>query len=222
MALGEPPPAAGALSGLARRRLTGSTLFRVWRRRSPTGRARTSPWWFAPLADDPWRSGRFDLAAPLGTCYLATTLGTGLLEALRDAPALLPRAELDARRCAIVQVGAGAPAAAALTARAARGLGVTAELWAGGDRPLTQRWAAALRRDGWWALSCGAASDPTGQARSVALFDAAGEHEPTHAGGWGFDSVDLGAEAVAELGRYGITVLDADAELPIARPPQLG
>lgn len=218
MPLMEPPVEAGSLARLPGRRLASSTMFRVWRQQPASGGLRASPWYFAPLGADPWHAGRVDLVAPQGTCYLGTSLAAALLEALRDAPALLPRSELDTRRCAVVHVRDGAPRAAALTSRVARGVGITAALWAGGDRPLTQRWAAALRRDGWWALAYGVQHDPSGQGRAVAVFDAAGEHQPTHAGGWDHEVVRLGDGAITELARCGITVLDADADLPIVRP----
>lgn len=73
----------------------------------------------------------------------------------------LPTAELTARRRALIVAPDDAPAAAKLTARVMAGRhGVTAALWAGDDRRLTQRWAAALRRDGWWALYGVTVRDP--------------------------------------------------------------
>src|SRR5205807_2125629 len=83
--------------------------------------------------------------------------------------------EPPARARAQMTAPPGAPLAAQLTSPRARSLGVTQALWAGQDRPLTQRWAVALRRAGWLALWHGTQHDPTSTARSITLFDTAGE-----------------------------------------------
>lgn len=211
MPLGEPPPSP-VLGSLPRFRLTGLVLHRVHRRTRPT------PWWFACLPADPATGGRFDVPAPRGTCYLSTTPAGAVLEALQGFGAgLLPEAELRARVRSTVTAPAGAPVAAHLSDRRARGAGVTAALWASPDRALTQRWAAALARAGWLALRCGLQHDPSGHLRGIALFDDQGQHPPYGDGlGWAVTSVPLHRDgpALTALAAHGITVT-VDPDLPV-------
>lgn len=211
MPLGPAPPTS-LLAGLPRFRLAGLVMHRVHRRE------RASPWWFASAPRDPEHGGRFDLPAPRGTCYLATTPAGAVLEALQGFGAgLLPEAELRARVRSTVTAPGSAPVAAHLTDRRARGYGVTAALWAAPGRALTQQWAAALARAGWLALRCGLQHDPTGHLRGVALFDDAGAHPPyDDEAGWAVTQVPLHEDAAsrAALAAHGITVT-VDPELPL-------
>ena len=121
--------------------------------------------------------------APLGACYLASSVAASVLEALQGfGRGLLPDVELRNRVRAEVVAPASAPAAAQLTSARALGIGLTAALWAGLDRPLTQRWALQLHRAGWRALWTGIQHDPTGALRAVTLFDLAGEHRSLRCG----------------------------------------
>jgi hypothetical protein len=107
--------------------------------------------------------------------------------------------------------------AAHLTARRCRAAGVTAALWAGNDRALTQQWAAALARAGWLALRAGVQHDPTGQLRGVVLFDDAGEHAPyDDDAGWSCTVRPLLDDPAVHraLASHGITVT-ADPTLPV-------
>jgi hypothetical protein len=211
MPLPEPPLAAGSLAAIPAEPLGGRTLHRVWRALAPDGSRRSDPWWFASMPDGPAAGGRFDLPAPMGGCYMATTPVGAVLEALQMTLTNLPRGELALRRRAAITPPDAAPAAARLTARVLAGRhGITAALWAGRDRALTQRWAAALRRDGWWALYSGLAHDPSGRLRSVTLFDHAGAHAPTAGGSWTSTvaSLDDDEPLVANLARYGVAVRD--------------
>src|SRR5690625_4767192 len=124
----------------------------------------------------------------MGTCYTATSRAGALLEGLQAHLRNLPRAELASRELAVVSPPADLPRAADLTAEPTAGAGVTAGLWAGADRPLTRRWAAAFRRDGWWALYSGLQHDPSGRLRGAALFDHAGTHPPSYGSVWQFTS----------------------------------
>jgi hypothetical protein len=219
--LAEPPAAAGALAALPGQALRGRLLHRVWRRIGPDGAVRPSPWWFASTPADPTDGGRYDLAAPMGSCYAATRPVAAVLEALQARLTNLPRAELAIRRLASVRAPADAPPAAKLTARSLVGrFGVTAALWAGQDRRLTQRWAAALRRDGWWAVYGGVAQDASGSLRAVTLFDAAGAHRPTFGEPWTHTETPLDDDTAlhAELARFGVTVRDP-GDLPFADLP---
>ena len=219
MPLSEPPREAGSLAGTPARPLAGTALYRVWRRHLPDGSTREVPWWFASAPEPPEDGGRFDLAEPNGTCYLATTLVGSLLEALQLHLAHLPRAELAVRAAVEAMASDHAPEAADLTARQNAGSGITAGLWAGSDRVRTQAWAAAFRRDGWWALHAGIQHDPSGGLRSIALFDYAGAHPPSHGGQWPTRECDLmTSDLEDELARFGVRVR-GPANLPIAEPP---
>ena len=191
--------------------------------------SRPSPWWFGHLPAHPEAAaaaGRFDLPEPLGACYLAGTPIAAVLEAFQDlGPALLPDVELRLRRRAEVVAPPTAPAAADLSATRARAFGITAALWAGGDRGPTQQWALALVRAGWRALHHGIQHDPAGRLRAVTLFDQAGEHAPFgDAEGWAptVHTLHDDAALIAALGRYGIRVLRSDVQLPVVRLEDLG
>lgn len=214
------PPPPSVLAGLPEFALAGLVLHRVHRRTRP------DPWWFAsvPADADAEPGGRFDLPAPRGACYLATSPAAAVLESLQDFGAgLLPEAELRARVRSAVTAPRSAPVAAHLTARSARGRGVTAALWAGAPRPLTQRWAATLDRAGWLALRCGVQHDPTGRLRSVVLFDDAGAHPPYDEQGWTVQRHALHGDPAARvaLATHGITVT-VDPDLPVVALPDSG
>lgn len=218
MPLIEPPDGGGSLAGWPERRLAGRSLYRVWRYRAADGSVRDDPWWFASLPAPAGGGGRFDLPAPMGTCYLATTPVAAVLEALQAHLTNLPVEELRVRRLARLFASDDVPPAADLTSPAAVGrLGVTAALWAGSDRALTQRWALALRRDGWWAVHAGIQHDPSGTSRGVALFDTGGAHGPT-IGRWrlkALDDLHTFTDLIDELARWGVAVR-GPADLPFA------
>lgn len=219
--LQEPPIKAASLADVPGQRLAGQTLFRVWRRTAPDGTTRHHPWWFASVPDDPDTGGRFDLPSPMGTLYVATRAVGAVLEALQAHLTALPLAELRTRRIARIQAPDNVPAAARLTSRTLAGrFGITASLWAGSDRTLTQRWAAAFRRDGWWSLYGGLQHDPSGRLRGYALFDLGGDHPPTIGETWTYDSSDLAYDTAIhdELIRYGVNVREP-GDLPFTTPP---
>lgn len=63
-----------------------------------TGVSRSSMWWFNARDHDPNEAGRFDLASPYGTCYLATDPVAALLERLwdpEDEDPIIPFRQLD-------------------------------------------------------------------------------------------------------------------------------
>src|SRR4051812_46508158 len=168
----QPPPAEPAsLERLPGRPLAGETLFRVWRAGRPVDRP--DPWWFSSRTGS--TGGRFDLAEPAGTLSTSTSRAGALLEALQALLTNLPIEELEVRQLATITCPDKAPAAADLCHRTVAGFGVTAAVWAGADRELTDQWAAAVRRDGWWALHAGVQHDPSGRLRAVAVFGNAGD-----------------------------------------------
>lgn len=216
-----PPPAPPVLRRLPRWAVRGRTLHRVFRA------DRSDPWWFAslPPADaDPDAHGRFDLPAPEGACYFGLSAVAAVLETFQQFSGLLPDVELRARRRAEVVAPASAPAAADLAASAARGLGVTAALWAGSDRALTQEWARQLRRAGWAALHHGIAHDPAGRQRAVTLFDSSGAHLPYDDDGWRPTVHTLHNDEVLRLGlmKFGITVADSNPQLAVVSLEETG
>lgn len=209
-----PPPAPAELERLPRWSLRGRTLHRVYRA------DRATAWWFASLPDpdaDPDAHGRFDLPAPDGACYLGLTAVAAVLETFQQFTGLLPDIELQARRRAQVRTPSTAPIGADLAAARARGCGVTAALWAGGDRALTQSWAQQLRRAGWRALHHGIAHDPTGRLRAVTLFDSAGAHPPYDDDGWTAEVHTLhdDEDLHRQLRGFGITVARSDPQLSV-------
>jgi hypothetical protein len=216
-----PPASAGSLAAFPGHRTADRTLYRVWRHHLPDGSVRHGPWWFASLPDDPEDGGRFDLAAPMGTCYTAADPVGAVLEALQALLRNLPADELRVRRVAIVAAPQDAPDAADMTATSSVGShGVTAELWAGPERAKPQAWAAALRRDGWWGLHAGIRHDPSGRLRSYALFGHAGQHPPTVGASWDHTtrSLDDDIELRVALRDFGIEVREP-GDLPHADPP---
>lgn len=143
--------------------LRGSTFHRVTREGS-------GPWWFSGDG-----SGRFDLEAPRGTCYLADDALVALLEVLGAAASspVIDPSLLAGRVVWTVELPEQCDAAD-LTARPARRFGVTAEVSTTTAYALTQRWASALAAAGFGGLRYRARHDPAG-GRCLALFGAAGE-----------------------------------------------
>lgn len=153
-------------------------LYRVFRRSHSD-----APWYFASVPDDPNdEGGRFDLPAPMGTMHTATSEVAAMLETFLGHLGPLESldvAELRTRLLGVIDVPSTAPDAADLTHPSVVGTyAVTATLWAGSSRAMSQTWAFALRRDGWWSMHVGIQHDPTGSLRGVAVFDHTGEHPP--------------------------------------------
>lgn len=216
-----PPPEPGSLADLRPVPLAGERLYRVWRHDMNDGTTRPNPWWFNSVDPaNPQDSGRFDLPAPQGTMHLGRTGIVAWLETTQLWLTDLPVDELRVRRLAVINPYPSAPPAADMTDPAISAI-VTQGLWGSDDHALPQQWAAAIRRDGWWALSCPSLHAAVDDPHSVALFNpTAGAHEPTHGGGaWGF-AVDTGAEdeLVAELIARGVRIR-GPANLPAAPHP---
>lgn len=220
MALAPPPKSVGSLNNLEPHVLAGQTLHRIWRHELPDGSTRESPWYFDSSGVEPQAAGRYSLQPPLGTCYLATSRAGAILEALQVHLQNLPVDELRTRRHATLNAPARAPLAADIAHPSCAGVGITAALWAGNDRELTQAWAAALRRDGWWAIHGGIQHDPSGRLCGVALFDQQGTHAPTHEGDWNYVTATLHENGVLhdELNYYGVHVREP-GELPYVELP---
>jgi hypothetical protein len=206
-----PPSEPASLEHLPRHHIGGTELFRVWRSGLPVDRP--EPWWFSSRTGA--SGGRFDLPSPAGTLSTSTRRVGAVLEALQACLTNLPIEELEVRTIATIAVPESAPPAADLCHRSVAGRGVTAGVWAGADRDLTQQWAAAVRRDGWWALHAGVHQDPSGRLRAVAVFGAAGDGAPKLGGTWSYRAATLHDDPsiAAELARLGVAVR-GPGELP--------
>jgi hypothetical protein len=137
--------------------------------------ARRGPWWFSS------GGGRFDLPAPRGTCYLATTALAAVRERL--GPVLGGRSTLPAAALADVVVSRltltvpgrpGAVRLANLRVQAAIEHGVTRELEVMVPYDVPTSWARAFAAVGLDGVRYGPRFTP-GSASSIALFGDAGE-----------------------------------------------
>ncbi|GAB3692116.1 RES family NAD+ phosphorylase [Angustibacter aerolatus] len=169
------------------------------------------PWW--------WSSGgpgRFDLEAPRGTCYLATTALVALRERL--GPVLSARAVLPASTIERVVVSRlRLPAAARLAnvrVAAAAAHGVTRELESMTPYAVPQAWAAAFDRAGFDGVRYGPRFSP-GAASSIALFGAAGAPEADA----GFVVDPHPVPALDVPGRPDVVPVPRRRDLKVIRPP---
>lgn len=143
---------------------------------------------------------RFDLSAPLGTCYLAERAIGSFLEVFR-AGATVPEEEVLARAHARLRVP-DQVRLADTTATQARRYGITLELGASPDYQLTHSWARRLRQEGFDGIFYRLRHDPAARLNGVALFGSAGEAT------WPFESGPIG-KTIVDRARdaYGIEVV---------------
>jgi hypothetical protein len=88
-----------------------------------------------------------------------------------------------------------------------------------------RRQGDALFNADWRAVYYAASHDNTADARSVALFDAYGEHAPRSLGGpWDYEVVDLvdNRDLCQALGAYGIRVEPMPDTLPVVALEESG
>lgn len=130
------------------------------------------PWWFSSDG-----SGRFDLEAPEGTCYLATSAVAALLEVLGPelAAARAVGADLLAEREVRELRLPRRVRLADTTSRRAVAFGVTAELTTIVPYDLPRAWARALAALGFDGMRSSVRHDPESRPEGVALFGPAGE-----------------------------------------------
>lgn len=128
---------------------------------------RRSPWWFSSDG-----SGRFDLPAPHGTCYLAEDPVAALLEVTRGLT-VLSEDFLAARRLFTTSLTTELRLAD-LTAPRAYSFGVTGELSATFDYDKPQAWAGGLHTAGFEGIGYHIRHDPRSSFGAVALFGRAG------------------------------------------------
>jgi hypothetical protein len=133
-------------------------------------------WWFSSHRSRAEPQGRFDLAAPHGTCYLGETAGVAVRERCgRFLAARLPVPVTHLAGRVVSEVALDPPPApvADLTAPAGAGFGVTGELAGGNDYTLSASWAQALFGAGFEAVLYQPRFTP-GRERALGLFGAAG------------------------------------------------
>lgn len=194
VALGEPPAELADFPSIP---LSG-----LWFRAHSVSRG---VWWYSSDG-----SGRFDLDAPNGTCYLGSSVGVAVRERLgrRLAAGPVPAAVADQMLVSRVRLRARV---ADFTGQAAERFGITREIGTITPYDLPRRWAAALHRAGhrglrYWPRFAVAAED-----LSVALFAAAGAGTRR-----GDPGPFTGRDA---LRAAGISVLGVPRSLPVTPPP---
>lgn len=124
-------------------------------------------WWFSSDG-----SGRFDLKAPEGTCYLATDAYAAIREASRLGP--VSTAWVEARELRRVSPPDGEARLAATTRQAAGRYGVTTELATVIPYDLSRRWAIAFRARQLDGIRHQLRHDQRARPSGVALFGPAG------------------------------------------------
>lgn len=139
------------------------------------------PWWFSSIPA--FGGGRFDLPAPRGTCYVADSITTAVLERLRET---LVRSGVVTTRMAdsfIVSLFAipGTYRCAHIGVAKAAHFGVTRELATLAPRyyPLSQEWADSFDRNGYEGIRYGTRFAP-GPANAWAIFGMSGADMRPH------------------------------------------
>lgn len=133
-------------------------------------------WFFRGTPEDCEPQGRFDLALPEGTCYLAGSAPAAVRERcgrFMAAHHLVPRSLVVDRLVSEVRVKMVRARVADATHDDAPAHGVTRELFTVDDYGLTSRWAHALRSARFGALVYQPRFS-TGNERACALFGIAG------------------------------------------------
>jgi hypothetical protein len=125
------------------------------------------PWWFSHD-----KTGRFDLTAPRGTCYLAEEPIGAFVEVFRHS-AFVQDSDVARRRISTLYVERPV-VLADCTTRRARAFGVTAAIHSSEDYARTQRWAEAFADAGFDGIRYRLSHDPAQRAIGVALFGPAG------------------------------------------------
>lgn len=168
--------------------LASQPLYRIHRQNH-------GPWYFS---DD--GSGRFNLAPPRGTCYLATEPIGAFIEVFR-ATALVASADVAKRHLATLHVLRDVKLADC-SVRSARAFGITAAIHASEDYRATQRWAEAFSRAGFEGICYRLSHDPSQRCLGIALFGQGGESDLP------VDSDEpIGVELIKAAREFGILVI---------------
>ena len=175
------------------------------------------PWWYGSSLD-----GRFDLAPPHGTCYVANDDLGAILETL--GPDLLPGGLAPARllrdrQLRAVRVPHAHRLANCLAQKAAKW--ITAEVGTLTPYEIPQAWAKAFHRGGFEGVRYGSRHLTSRRPYSVALFGSAGERSAWPKG----RAVPLASDHRERLRRRcGVTLFDIpfEDELLFAKGPVAG
>ncbi len=154
-----PPPARLKAAFPSRDYAPGSEVFRSH------GHGQ-EPRWFSCSG-----AGRFDLATPDGTCYVAESEVVTLLETWGGLQ-VVPNYKAAERDSSCLRLDQGATVAD-LTSNLAIQYGVTSEIFSTIDYGLTQLWASALRQAGFGGIRYWARHDLAHTAGCLALFGVA-------------------------------------------------
>jgi hypothetical protein len=143
-------------------------------------------WWFSSVGTDPDRSGRFDLPAPEGTCYFASTgeaaarerVGTQLRKTAGRESVLASVLVTGDGPVVVTEVALATIRAANLPVRAADRW-INRSLWVGtGIYRISQGWAAMWRTAGFMGVLYQPRFTGGARVRALALFGAQGRPKP--------------------------------------------
>lgn len=180
-------------------------------------------WWFASVPPGATEGGRFDLAPPRGTCYVADSLFGALAEKLLRKPkVIVTTQQLEQLFHATIMVRRQ-PRAADLLQPALTGLGLNAEIHTTLDYATTRAWAQRLWEAGWRSLRYALRGDNALRERGLALLGAAGLHHRAAAGMRTSVKMLDPLVATALLERRGVLVrpIPTLAEIPLQTPHSL-
>lgn len=151
----------------------GTILERIYRARDSQGRPR-APWYFSSRGDA--REGRFDLAHPAGTCYLAGDVDSAFRETFRGAR-VIAEDDVTARRVLTATAARATGPWADLTGDLATEGGVTLDTFSGSDYADTQALASACHERGDRGVISLIRHQSDGSGRGYSLFAGAGPSE---------------------------------------------
>ncbi len=159
-------PPGGSLAGFPEYHLApGTPLARIHL-------ASRDAWWFSHDG-----TGRFDLDAPSGTCYLAQTPVGSFIEVFRGFP-IIAASDVDARALSWLSIPRAVRLADATASRVRR-IGVTGAIHTTENYEITQQWAAELAAHHFDGVRYFCGHDPSSLEIAVALFGPAGVGDPT-------------------------------------------
>lgn len=164
----------------------GSTLERIYRARDAQGRPR-APWYFSSRGDA--REGRFDLAHPAGTCYLAGDVDSAFRETFRGAH-VIAEDDVTARRVLTATAARASGPWADLTDDVATEGGVTLDTFSGSDYGDTQALADDCHARGDRGVISLVRHQSDGSGRGYSMFAGAGPSDEPPAE-WTAETVPL-------------------------------
>lgn len=151
----------------------GTILERIYRARDSQGRPR-APWYFSSRGDA--REGRFDLAHPAGTCYLAGDVDSAFRETFRGAR-VIAEDDVTARRVLTATAARATGPWADLTDDLATEGGVTLDTFSGSDYADTQALADVCHERGDRGAISLIRHQSDGSGRGYSMFAGAGPSE---------------------------------------------